>query len=303
MKFSQLNPILWAFILSGFSASGQSTDYVKTGLSTTADCDNVWTETANQQSSILALYRPANTPVSSIAGIVANFRYDLNYGFQIGSFYGDVNNIYLRSRNSSIYSNWWKIWHSGNFNPAAETLDVITQRGATTNSQIVLTGGNNIYFRNADPGDLIFQNQSQTEFGRVYSRSNTLFLSAGTTPNENVYIYNDLSGNISRALLYVNGEVRSRKVKVTQTGWPDYVFHESYPLPTLAALEQYINIHKHLPEMPDAKAIAEDGLDVGEMNRKLLQKVEELTLYIIQQDKEMQAVKERLNTLEATSTQ
>ncbi len=98
--------------------------------------------------------------------------------------------------------------------------------------------------------------------------------------------------------LSVKGTVKAMKVKVTQTGWADFVFAPTYQLPPLAEVERFIQQNRHLPEIPSEKEVAESGVDLGEMNKKLLQKVEELTLYIIQQEKEMKAVKERLGKLE-----
>ncbi|OFY91946.1 MAG: hypothetical protein A2236_02120 [Bacteroidetes bacterium RIFOXYA2_FULL_33_7] len=73
--------------------------------------------------------------------------------------------------------------------------------------------------------------------------------------------------------------------------WPDYVFEENYKLKSLSELESFIKENKHLPNIPNKDEIAEDGIKLGEMNTKLLQKVEELTLYIIELEK-------RINTLE-----
>src|SRR5690606_13623607 len=84
------------------------------------------------------------------------------------------------------------------------------------------------------------------------------------------------------------GAVIAESVKVKlQDAWPDYVFDESYTPSSLAELETFIKINKHLPDMPPAKEVKEEGIDLGEMNAKLLEKIEELTLYIIQQDKDV----------------
>ncbi|WP_217607274.1 hypothetical protein [Chitinophaga sp. GbtcB8] len=101
-----------------------------------------------------------------------------------------------------------------------------------------------------------------------------------------------------QAKLAVNGDIFAQKIKVTQTGWPDYIFGEDYALPSLAVVEKYINEHKHLPDIPAASAVEKDGLDVGDMNKKLLQKVEELTLYIISLNKKNEALEQRLSELE-----
>ncbi|MEC5147901.1 hypothetical protein [Chitinophaga sp. 212800010-3] len=111
------------------------------------------------------------------------------------------------------------------------------------------------------------------------------------------------SGNVGigtptpKATLAVNGDLFAKKVRVTLSDWPDYVFQDNYQLPSLQAIEKYINEHKHLPDMPSAKKVIADGLDVGEMNKKLLQKVEELTLHLIQQQKEIEELKAWKNSI------
>ncbi|WP_217607270.1 hypothetical protein [Chitinophaga sp. GbtcB8] len=101
-----------------------------------------------------------------------------------------------------------------------------------------------------------------------------------------------------QAKLAVNGDVFAKKIKVTQTGWPDYVFGEDYALPSLAVVEKYINEHKHLPGIPTATAVEKEGLDLGEMNKQLLQKVEELTLYLIELKKENGQQNQRIQQME-----
>ncbi|MEO1022912.1 MAG: hypothetical protein AAFW89_10225 [Bacteroidota bacterium] len=85
--------------------------------------------------------------------------------------------------------------------------------------------------------------------------------------------------------LDVNGTIRSREVHVEATGWPDYVFEEDYDLPGLDEIEVFIKANKHLPEIPSAAYTEEHGIRLGEMNTLLLKKIEELTLYLIEQEK------------------
>ncbi|WP_217607271.1 hypothetical protein [Chitinophaga sp. GbtcB8] len=97
----------------------------------------------------------------------------------------------------------------------------------------------------------------------------------------------------------VNGDAMFTKIKVkTYTSWPDYVFADDYQLPALSELAGYIQQHKHLPDMPTAANVEKEGLDVAEMNKKLLQKVEELTLYIISLNKKNETLEQRLSGLE-----
>jgi len=88
-----------------------------------------------------------------------------------------------------------------------------------------------------------------------------------------------------------NGRVRAREVVVdNSTTWPDYVFEEDYHLISLAELENYIKTNKHLPGIPNQAEVKEEGISLGEMNRKLLEKVEELTLHLIEQQKQVEAL-------------
>lgn len=83
-------------------------------------------------------------------------------------------------------------------------------------------------------------------------------------------------------------------VKVQSNWWPDYVFHQDYRLKPLHEVEQFVKANKHLPGIPSAAQVEEKGLSMGEMQNKLLQKVEELTLYIIEQDKKIKLLEEKL---------
>ena len=80
--------------------------------------------------------------------------------------------------------------------------------------------------------------------------------------------------------LAVDGNIRAKEIKV-ETGWSDFVFYADYKLPTLTEVENYIKEKGHLKDIPSAKEVAENGILLGEMDSKLLQKIEELTLYII----------------------
>ena len=91
--------------------------------------------------------------------------------------------------------------------------------------------------------------------------------------------------------LGVNGSIRAREVKEEAIGWPDYVFEEGYKVGTLAALESYIKANKRLPEMPTAKEIETNGLVLGEVVKLQQKKIEELTLHLIEKDKEINKLK------------
>jgi hypothetical protein len=114
------------------------------------------------------------------------------------------------------------------------------------------------------------------------------------------------TGNNEMPKLSVNGTVMAKKIKVTSSSWADFVFDPAYELPSLDNVKDYVKTHKHLPEIPSAATIEKEGIDIGEMNKKLLQKIEELTLYLIElkeknqeQESAINKLNKRLDNLEA----
>ncbi len=91
--------------------------------------------------------------------------------------------------------------------------------------------------------------------------------------------------------LAVEGSIGAREIKVEASGWSDFVFYDDYQLPTLEQVEQHIKEKGHLKDIPSAAEVEKNGIFLGEMDAKLLQKIEELTLYTIQQEKELKKVK------------
>jgi hypothetical protein len=92
--------------------------------------------------------------------------------------------------------------------------------------------------------------------------------------------------------LDVSGTIHSKEVKVDVTGWPDYVFRKEYDLPTLAEVEKHINEKGYLKNIPSEEEALKNGISLGEMNAKLLQKIEELTLYMIEVNKKVKVLQD-----------
>ncbi len=105
------------------------------------------------------------------------------------------------------------------------------------------------------------------------------------------------SVNDRSALLSVKGKIRAQEVRIENTNWPDYVFTPTYNLPSLPALETYLNTHHHLPGIPSAREVAEKGVLLGDMNARLLEKVEELTLHLIALEKRTRQQERELSRL------
>ena len=114
--------------------------------------------------------------------------------------------------------------------------------------------------------------------------------------NQDVYY---ITGNVGIGTntpdekLTVNGNIHSKEVHVDLNNWPDYVFTKEYDLLTQQELAEYIKKNGHLPNIPSAKEVDENGISLGVMNAKLLEKIEELTLYMLQNEKRIEKLEKR----------
>ncbi|MEE3998767.1 hypothetical protein V1T75_00345 [Tenacibaculum sp. FZY0031] len=122
--------------------------------------------------------------------------------------------------------------------------------------------------------------------------------------NKRVLLYtSESTGNIGIGTtdtkgfkLGVNGKVTATEVKIaTYANWSDFVFEKSYKLPSLENVEQHIKEKGHLKDIPSAEEVEKNGFYLGEMDAKLLQKIEELTLYTIQQEKKLKKQNSKIN--------
>lgn len=110
-------------------------------------------------------------------------------------------------------------------------------------------------------------------------------------------------GTVSpREKLSVNGNIRAKEVKVESTNWPDYVFEKNYQIASLKELEKYIKTNKHLPEMPSATEVESNGVELGDLVKKLLKNQEELTLHLIAQQKTIKALEKKIISQQSLKT-
>ena len=98
----------------------------------------------------------------------------------------------------------------------------------------------------------------------------------------------------------VSGGMITEKVRVATTGttfWADFVFDKNYKLRTLNEVSEYIKLNKHLPDVPSTADVTKDGIDLAQTQAILLQKVEELTLYVIEQNKKISRLNRKVRRL------
>ncbi|MCE7057179.1 hypothetical protein LZF95_21035 [Algoriphagus sp. AGSA1] len=98
--------------------------------------------------------------------------------------------------------------------------------------------------------------------------------------------------------LAVNGTIQTKEVNITTAGWADYVFKPEYKLMPLSELEAFIQKNGHLPDVPTEAEVMENGVNLAEMNVKLLEKVEELTLHLIRQEELIKDLYKRIDSNE-----
>ena len=126
-------------------------------------------------------------------------------------------------------------------------------------------------------------NQIVLQDGRYWSK-----LSPNATSAISIW---EAGGNYEVFRVEENGDIYATKVTVQVTPFPDYVFDPDYSLMSLSDLKKYIKANKRLPNMPSAQQVETSGANLGELNRLLVEKVEELTLYVIELNKEIEALR------------
>jgi hypothetical protein len=165
---------------------------------------------------------------------------------------------------------------------------------------ITPTTGGPLQIFNGNTGEIFIGNAGSSVYIGGHPRnSQTQFTVNGNTyVGGNSRISGTLSiGNVSQPAgyqLYVAQGILTEKVKVAvqgSTNWSDFVFNKDYKLNTLPEVEAYINKNKHLPEIPSAVEVVKDGIDLAQIDAKLLQKIEELTLYVIDLNKSVETLK------------
>ncbi|MNK94937.1 hypothetical protein D3C87_1151580 [compost metagenome] len=146
------------------------------------------------------------------------------------------------------------------------------------------------------PQYITITEQTASPAGTDITASTSIKTVTSTDGNGNVGIGTDDSRGYKLA---VNGKIRAQEIKVEASPWPDYVFARDYQLPTLQETEKHIKDKGHLPGIPSAAEVKANGIDVGEMNAKLLQKIEELTLHLIKMEKRANRQQKEINELKS----
>lgn len=194
-----------------------------------------------------------------------------------------------------------RTWFGSNYGTAAEFAK-FNISGGTDNGLYVRTpaGKYGLSIRSGALTDNAIQVMSTDGTTRSFG----ILANGSTVINYNVASNSDkvfVVKNASQTLFQVtnDGVIRGRGMKLDALNWADYVFEQDYKLRSLDEVKAYIHANGHLPEVPSTAEVTENGVDLAEMNATLLKKVEELTLYLLQQDakiKSLETAIEDLNT-------
>ncbi len=152
-----------------------------------------------------------------------------------------------------------------------------------------------LYLTSIHSGDYFYN--TKLEVNRDKTKALAVYNS--TTSSENFVVYGNgavgigtnLVSNPNNYMLAVNGLIGAKelKIEITSSTWPDFVFDKNYKMISIKDLEAYLNKNKHLPNIPSSSDVEKNGgVSIGEMQTKLLQKIEELSLYIIEQNKRIE---------------
>jgi hypothetical protein len=177
------------------------------------------------------------------------------------------------------------------------TLDVV---GSAKASMMEINNGD------ADGGRLVLRSEGYPDW-RIRNFNGLGFFPGEGQPTS---LWLDNSGSVGIGVqdtrghkFAVNGSAIFTKVVVKTYPWPDYVFHANYRLRPLSEVEQYIQQYHHLPEVPTAEEIEKNGVDVGDNQATLLKKIEELTLYMIEQQKQLKEMNQQIKSLQNENVQ
>ncbi len=173
---------------------------------------------------------------------------------------------------------------------------LVLVRGAAGQTLMGVEDDLTVYGTNGTTSDPDMQVHGYAVFGPSGSGASVVTQGVG---NAFVAGHIEVASNVYvQGAVNVDGPVTCKEVVVTMSGWPDYVFESGYRLTPLPDVEAFVAEHGHLPDMPSAGEVEARGFGMADMQARLLRKLEELTLYLIELREENQHLRERLRSLE-----
>jgi hypothetical protein len=291
--------LLLGILLSGFSFGQFNTSWLNTINSTTsAGFIGLGTSTASNSANPLPefnLQLHGTTDYSFTTPTTYTRDGDILYGYQID--YGKTTRIGLTNTTTGRTATDGAVIQMSGNNLSVLNREVGEATFGAKNLQLKFSTNNRLWLGgniNTFATSGTFNVNGGLENG-LYVRSigaNTYGLSINTkATTDAIQVFaTDVNPTLKNFKVTASGEVFARRYTTTLANIPDYVFESDYNLMSFSDLRTYLEINKHLPNVPSAKEYEANGVELGEMNRVLLEKVEELTLYILQMEERLKAV-------------
>jgi hypothetical protein len=245
-------------------------------------------------------------PFGGNVGIGTNFNpeYKLHLwsaGEQLVKIDGTNSIVAFHDRTSNAQYGFFRAWTNNPFNPAnLYGLEIGTPPITGSDPAKHLMFSTNYLLRMIlkNDGEIVFNGQNhKTHF--FYGTNLDTYIRGGKNGSNIILSDVETGGKVGIGRyptiykLEVNGTMKANEV-IVETGWADYVFDEKYKLKPLSEVARFIKENKHLPDIPSATEIQKNGAKLSELTTKMMQKIEELTLYVIAQNAEIEQLKSKL---------
>jgi len=224
-------------------------------------------------------------------GDVGDDNHYIKSGHTIGMEIKDVDGIKFTANSSSFFSFTGGNVGIGTTSPTAR-LEIAGNFKTVESGVTAVIGVYNGTLNGNNKGTYLNTTSNHPLYFSTYN--NYAQMTLATTGNVGIGTTNPGSYKLA-----VEGTIGAREVEVKTGSWADFVFDNEYKLKSLKEVEHYIATHKHLPDVPSEATVKKDGINVAKMDAVLLQKIEELTLYLIEQNKQIDSLKKEIETLKS----
>lgn len=300
MKHKSLPKLLlcWAFCLWSDNSLAQVTGSITVGGDLDKFYPTVWQDggwSSNLPSELEIGRSETHTNGSWRGAVIANFKYHAN-GWGNGANFIDADVMQAGNGYLGVNINFIGGWVDASTSSNSLSIIIWLRGGGTTYFyKSLFANSPKVYDGTANLLPLQTNNQSYN-----YKTAADYYVNSRGLSKQGTAFFNDgglnyFAGNIGIGTtdtksykLAVAGNMIAESIKVNlQSAWPDYVFSKNYKIVPLAETEKFINKFGHLPGVPSAKVIEADGLNLGEMDILLMKKIEELTVLLIEQGKQI----------------
>jgi hypothetical protein len=285
------SPLCGIFIEQSSSMAGNSGQPLEIYQTGTSDKNAIWNYRNGNLTYAAFMWNYDNRPVASRGGIVPALRSTINNPTAGGGVSFTLDRVYYGTE-ASIDMHY-------ETTPSGTTNENTSISFSTTANNVhaipIYINGDKVGMGTVSPSAQLHTTGTVRFAGLTNDDTQTRVLVSDANGNLFYRTAASLAANdILHSSLAVNGPVRARSLTLSQQGWPDYVFDSSYRLMPLKEVKNYIQQNSHLPGVPSAAEISRDGLSVGDIQATLMKKIEELTLYNIQQEKRIDQQNELL---------